>query len=54
MEVQKEVSYKRSLDLSIIKNEKLGIIGQTGAGKSTLIDLIIVGLVVAFKRRNHH
>ena len=38
----------RSLDLSINKNEKLGIIGQTGAGKSTLIDLII-GLVVPTK-----
>ena len=38
----------RSLDLSINKNEKLGIIGQTGAGKSTLIDLII-GLVIPQK-----
>ncbi len=38
----------RGLNLKINKNEKLGIIGPTGAGKSTLIDLI-VGLVMPSK-----
>ena len=48
--VFKDVSYKyrsgselvlKSINFQIKKGEKIGIVGQTGSGKSTLIDLII-------------
>ena len=34
--------------MSILKGEKIGIIGKTGSGKSTLVD-IISGLVTSFE-----
>ena len=37
------VSVVRSLDLSVVRGEVLGILGPNGAGKTTLIRSIITG-----------
>lgn len=45
---QKEKKVLEDINLSILKGEKIGIIGKTGSGKSTLVD-IISGLVTSFE-----